>query len=162
MQIIEGIVGCLPSHYHCGSNWLPDELLSHVEMSKCVPGPVSFDKEEGKKVGFGGGLEWCLVGNSQWKALRSVGHNGGDSHEARRKLQSQLGPKQGVREDFIYLFSRNLTMFQNPLSHWECTGENGKCPLRTCVKGTPNFSEAEFTIEGNSRIDCFPSLTLLL
>lgn len=57
MQIIEGIVGYLPSHYHSGSNWLPDELLSHVEMSKCVPGPVSFDKEEGKKVGFGGGLE---------------------------------------------------------------------------------------------------------
>lgn len=91
-----------------------------------------------------------------------MGHNGGDSNEDRRKLQSQLGPKQGVREDFIYLFSRNLTMFQNPLAHWECTGKNGKCTLRTCVKGTPNFSEAEFAIEGNSRIDCFPSLTLLL
>lgn len=49
MQIIEGIVGYLPSHYHSGSNWLPDELLSHVEMSKCVPGPVSLIRKKERK-----------------------------------------------------------------------------------------------------------------
>lgn len=44
MQIIEGMVGYLLSHYHSGSNCLPDELVSHVGMSKYVPGQVSFDK----------------------------------------------------------------------------------------------------------------------
>lgn len=123
IQMFEGKIGYLLSHYHSGPNCLWGKLISHKEMRKWVPGQVSFDKEEGKKIRFSGSLEWCWMEIATERLWEVWVVMVGNIMRLGESYKGGWTQSKEIEKDFIYLFFRNLTVFQYLLSPWRTSFE---------------------------------------